>query len=52
MNMVKNINWLKILMGIKKYYLCEYSSKPFSTGKSLDIEFNNLEECKEYLSTL
>lgn len=38
--------------GDKKYYLCEYSSKPFSTGKSLDVEFNDLEECKEYLLTI
>lgn len=35
--------------GENGYYLCEYTSTPFSFGKSLDLDFEDLEECKQYL---
>ena len=31
------------------YHLCEYTPAPFRTGKPLDLQFKNLEECKQYL---
>jgi hypothetical protein len=31
------------------YYLCEYTSRPFSVGNPLNLEFKDLEECKQYL---
>lgn len=41
----------KLGIGERGYFLCEYSSMPFSHGKSLEIEFDNIETCKEYLIT-
>ena len=35
-----------------RYFLCEYSSRPFSTGISLGLEFKDLEECKQYLLSI
>ena len=37
------------IFGDNGYYLCEYTSKPFSTGKPLGLYFKDLEECKQYL---
>jgi hypothetical protein len=39
----------KSLFGDDGYYLCEYSDKAFTHGRSLGIDFSNLEECKKYL---
>lgn len=37
------------LFGDDGYCLCEYSERAFSYGKSLGLEFKDLEECKKYL---
>lgn len=37
------------LFGDDGYYLCEYSERAFSHGKSLGLNFKDLEECKQYL---
>lgn len=39
----------KSLFGDDGYYLCKYTSKAFSTGASLGLNFKDLEECKQYL---
>jgi len=39
----------KSTFGNEGYYLCEYIPKSFQTGKSLGLEFKDLEECKQYL---
>lgn len=39
----------KSTFGNDGYFLCEYTPKAFTYGKSLGLSFKDLEECKEYL---